>query len=65
LAFLRSRRRPMRGKPRTADCTIFAVCLMVEGRMVVMGEGDEERKKGRREEGGVKEFMCPPVVRER
>jgi hypothetical protein len=28
----------MRGKPRTADCTIFAVCLMVLERMVVMGE---------------------------
>jgi hypothetical protein len=66
LAFLRSRRRPMRGKPRTADCTIFAVCLMVEGRMVVMGEGDEEeRKKGRREEGEAKEFMCPRMVRSR
>jgi hypothetical protein len=56
----------MRGKPRTADCTIFAVCLMVEGRMVVMGEGDEEeRKKGRREEGEAKEFMCPRMVRSR
>lgn len=39
----------MRGKPRTADCTIFAVCLMVKGRMVV---GDEGRvvKGGRKEE---------------
>jgi hypothetical protein len=29
----------MRGKPRTADCTILAVCLMVMGRMVVVKEG--------------------------
>ena len=56
----------MRGKPRTADCTIFAVCLMVKGRIVVMREGDEEeRKKGRSEEGEVKEFMCPSWVRVR
>jgi hypothetical protein len=41
----------MRGKPRTADCTIFAVCLMVKGRMVVMGGVLRRRKKGRREEG--------------
>jgi hypothetical protein len=31
----------MRGKPRTADCTILAVCLMVKGRMVEMEEVGE------------------------
>jgi hypothetical protein len=56
----------MRGKPRTADCTILAVCLMVEGGIVVMGEGDEEeRKKERSSEGEVKEFMCPSWMCER
>jgi len=44
----------MRGKPRTADCTIFAVCLMVEGRIVVMGRRVVRRgeREGKKTEGG-------------
>lgn len=48
----------MRGKPRTADCTIFAVCLMVKGRIVVMREGDEEERKKERSEEGKSRSLC-------
>ena len=41
----------MRGKPRTADCTIFAVCLMVKREMVVDWGGRVVRR-GRKEERG-------------